>query len=491
MHKASSYFRTLISSIPFFWVVIGLLGIEIISFAAFQYQSLQVAAWVIIVLLVGVLSLYKLEYGIYAVLAELVVGSKGYLFFITLGSFPISIRLALFITVFAASIIWIIRERRVRFFEYPLWKWTVALVAMVLLGVVTALVHGNSLQNIFLDANGYLFLGLVIPITQAMWSKEHGNRLLAIVLAASIATALKTIVLLILFSQTLAFDPTLAAVYKWVRDTGVGEITASVEGFPRIFFQSHLYMMILFFIAGIHLFFQKRSWPAIVFTGVALLIVFLGGSRSMWVAMAATILLLVLYLLVTKRVTIQKTLAVAGVVAVIAVADFFIAYGLINIPLGGGQVAGSAILTQRTSDDNASAAVASRRLLLPALVEKSADHPVLGSGLGTTVTYHSEDPRAKAAYPNGYTTYAFEWGYVDILVKFGLIGLIITIGYYIAAFAGWRLTTQTPEQIGLFASISAIFATHFFTPYINHPLGIGWILLATTIIFIHERTAYE
>lgn len=489
MRKVDSYFHNVVASVPFKWVICALIAIEILSFAAFQYPLLQLIAFILLVIAVGVASLYKLEYGIYAVLTELVIGSKGYLFFVAIGSFTLSIRLALFLVVFAATIVWIIRERHIRLFQYPLWKWTAALIGVLVVGVVTALINGNPIANIFLDANGYLFLGLVLPITQAIRSRAQVLRIFAVLFAASIVTALKTILLLVLFSQTLGFDPTLAALYKWVRDTGVGEITASVDGFPRIFFQSHVYMMVLFFIAGIQLFFQKRSWPAMLLSGLAILILFLGGSRSMWVATGATACVLIGYLLATRRSSITNVLRVGAVVFAIAVVDFVIAYGLINIPVGtGGQVAGTAILTQRTSDDNATAAVASRRLLLPALIDKSAVHPILGSGFGTTVTYQSEDPRAKEAYPEGYTTYSFEWGYLDILVKFGAIGLLVFIGYYIATYIGFRATLQHPEQIGLFASITAIFATHFFTPYLNHPLGIGWILLATTILFIPTTT---
>lgn len=492
-----NFFTKAISSVPFWWIVLGLFAVEVASFTVFQYPSIQLPVFVAICAAFFGLSLYKLQWGVYIVLAELIIGSKGYLFAVEAGGFPVSIRLALFLLLFAASLVWMIRERRIRFLEWDLWKLTAGLVAVLGLGIVTGYLNDNSLSNIFLDLNGYLFLGLVIPITQALYKREHLWPAFGVLLAASVTVAVKTALLLVLFSQTLGFDPTLAALYKWVRDTGVGEITASVDGFPRIFFQSHVYMLFLFFIAGIHLFFatgtykqmltSKANRGALVFTGLALLVVFLGGSKSMWVGLIAAAGMLVLYLLVTRRIQFAKLLSVIGIVATIAVADFIIAYGLINLPVGGNLgVSGSAILTQRTSDDNAGAAIASRKLLLVPLAEKARESPVLGSGLGTTVTYHSEDPRAKEAFPEGYTTYAFEWGYLDLVVKFGLIGFAVFIWYFFAvsksAFAKATRMRLTPIQLGLIATVLALYGTHFFTPYLNHPLGIGWLLIAAVAI---------
>jgi len=57
------------------------------------------------------------------------------------------------------------------------------------------------------------------------------------------------------------------------------------------------------------------------------------------------------------------------------------------------------------------------------LLDAIAQHPWLGSGFGRTVTYRSTDPRVLADHPAGaYTTTAFEWGYLDIALKIGLLG---------------------------------------------------------------------
>ena len=48
----------------------------------------------------------------------------------------------------------------------------------------------------------------------------------------------------------------------------------------------------------------------------------------------------------------------------------------------------------------------------------------MGRGFGATVTYQTRDPRILADNGSGeYTTYAFEWGWLDIWLKLGIFGL--------------------------------------------------------------------
>lgn len=483
-------------------------GVEVASFAVFQYTALQLPVFVGLSIAFFALAVWKLEYGVAVVLAELAIGSKGYLFTLATADFPVSIRLAFFVLLFVATIVRVIRDREIAFFSWYMWRWTAAVVVVLGFGAAMGVLRGNALSNVFLDLNGYLFFGLVFPITQALRTREQVERIIGVLLVAVLAVAIKSTVLLVLFSQTLGYNATLAAVYKWVRDTGVGEITASVDGFPRIFFQSHIYMLYLFFVGGIYLFFEKLTRtdgatgvqnvcmqlvrkPYVWYVACAVLFIFLSGSRSMWVALVAAGFILVSYTLVKRIISVQKLAAIVVVLIGIALFDFAVAYSLINLPLGGGSVSSSAILTQRTSDDNATAAVASRGALLKPLVEKMRERPVLGHGLGTTVTYQTEDPRAKEAFPEGYTTYAFEWGYLDLVVKFGLIGFIIFMLYPLVLVKRFVLQAVVdPAQLGLLMSIIALYGTHFFTPYVNHPLGVGWLLFATAAIpLLHKQRA--
>jgi O-antigen ligase len=145
-------------------------------------------------------------------------------------------------------------------------------------------------------------------------------------------------------------------------------------------------------------------------------------------------------------------------------------------------------LAERAGETASEAGVASRWSLLPKLFEKIKAAPVLGGGFGSTVTYRSSDPRVLAANPSGeYTTYAFEWGWLDIWLKTGLFGALAYAALlFVIASAGidsYLKAKAAPSFAGLvkiFGSVglAVLSAVSFFSPYLNHPLGIGIIMLA-------------
>ncbi|PIT94896.1 hypothetical protein COT96_02440, partial [Candidatus Falkowbacteria bacterium CG10_big_fil_rev_8_21_14_0_10_38_22] len=72
---------------------------EIISFAGYLFPAINAPAFFIIILLALALSLYRLEYGLAILLAELFIGSKGYLFYFTSNGLTISLRIALWLII--------------------------------------------------------------------------------------------------------------------------------------------------------------------------------------------------------------------------------------------------------------------------------------------------------------------------------------------------------------------------------------------------------
>ena len=74
--------------------------------------------------------------------------------------------------------------------------------------------------------------------------------------------------------------------------------------------------------------------------------------------------------------------------------------------------------------DLSESAAASRWRSLPALGGKIAEHPIVGSGFGSTVTYRSQDLRVVAATGGTYTISAFESGLSGLWVKSGILGVV-------------------------------------------------------------------
>ncbi|MFH1711940.1 MAG: hypothetical protein ABH846_01745, partial [Patescibacteria group bacterium] len=127
-------------------------------------------------------------------------------------------------------------------------------------------------------------------------------------------------------------------------------------------------------------------------------------------------------------------------------------------------------------------AISSRWQLLPEMMKSIAKSPIIGSGFGTEVTFISDDPRVRAINPSGeWTTYRFEWGYQDIWLKMGLLGLIAFGWYAVLIIQAIRFTMKKHGHvwltIGLGASVLALFVANVFTPFLNHPIGIITMLL--------------
>jgi O-antigen ligase len=283
----------------------------------------------------------------------------------------------------------------------------------------------------------------------------------------------------------------------------VGEITRFDSGFSRIFFQSHIYVLLLLcFLLPWYAFIERWkqltaepiSRRVYLLTALTLLIVFLSYSRSFWIALCATLLVLAVWLVCKERISFGRIVACVAMLILTFAIDYGVAFGLVNIPLSGfGGVDAGALLTARTKNLGSEPAAASRWDLITPLAQAATKHPVIGSGFGTAVTYTSSDLRVRQDHPDGrYTTTAFEWGYLDLALKFGLLGLLV-YGFFIYRVirVGIKKLHTTPqaygETLGLLTSVVALLCVHVFTPYLNHPLGIGWLLL-TALLFATPTT---
>ncbi|MFA6455109.1 MAG: hypothetical protein WCV70_04610, partial [Patescibacteria group bacterium] len=216
---------------------------EILSFLGYYYPAVNFTAFFIIIALVLILSLYRLEYGLYILLAELLISSFGYLFYFETGGFKISIRIALWLIVMsvwlAGTVIKSVKTKKLElnFFRSPYLFYFSALFIFIALGAVSGFLKNNSLNNIFFDFNNWLYFLLVFPVFSLLRSDDNLNIVKQIFLASISWLSVKTIILAYIFSHSFNFF--IPDLYLWVRRSGVGEITQVVPGFNRIFMQSH------------------------------------------------------------------------------------------------------------------------------------------------------------------------------------------------------------------------------------------------------------
>lgn len=480
-------------------------ALEAISYFGYLAEPINQVMFVVLLLAMLALSLWKIEYGLWVVFAELVIGSKGYLFSWPVGEFSLSIRLGLFLVLIFTWVIHLIRQRDMSWCKSIYTKPFILLVLALGYAVVVGILNQNSLKNIFLDGNGYLYFGLFFVLLNIVNSRERIWRLLSVISAGIASSIIKTIFLLFSFSHQL--HPFISSVYAWVRHTGVGEITRLDNGFYRIFFQSHIYEVFAYFFVLIALAVWWKQRPNKTWVQLYLRWLLIGSavlislSRSFWLGMVVGLFCVFLIALRVWGWKFKKVFIGILFLGVSTLLQLGILSVIVNIPLPcSSSVSIASLVEDRTSDVTQEAAGASRFALLKPLFTEIAEHPVWGQGFGTTVSYASKDQRAIEASQGGlYTTFSFEWGYLDLWLKLGLLGSVIYAYFlWVIAKQGWQAWKKhgpTPlDQILLLgAGVSSIvlLAIHATTPYLNHPLGIGWIMLAAAIFSVLNTSSKQ
>lgn len=477
---------------------------ELLSIFSYLVPDFNAVCFFVICALVIVLTTVKLEYGLAILFAELFIGSKGYLFFYTLGTSTISIRIAIWVIIMS---IWFARMLMSwagkyhyslkPFFNNDYFKYFFVLFLFITWGVINGFLKGNSLSNIFFDFNGWLYFALIFPVFTVIFHREKNEEsltdiVLQVFSAATVWLSLETIFLLFVFSHNL--NVITEGLYRWLQITGVGEITQMQGGFYRIFFQSHIYVMIGFFVFSLLMikkYIEKKHKDFYIYYFFSLLfcsVNLISLSRSNWIGLAVGILLcgiILIYLHGWKKSFVASmivlSVAIYSVGLIVVVVKF-------PYPSPNGSFDVTSMLSDRATQVTGEAGASSRWSLLPELWKEISAHPMLGKGFGTTVTYKSEDPRIIEHNANAqYTTYAFEWGWLDIWLKISIFGALAYLFLLIAIIL--KSTSETDNiyssdkitELGLLIGLISVAAVSFFSPYLNHPLGIGYLILVAAI----------
>lgn len=427
-------------------------------------------------------------WGIGMVLAELFAFSHGHLLETSFGDMVLTSRMAVFAGVMFG---WIIRlawkRERPSMPEAILQPWI--LLAGAVLGGLILGARSFGLAAALDDANGYFFAFLILPITSIRWSRDDWRMMIQVFVASSVWVAALTLLTLYLFTHLSGM--TLVPIYKFLRDARIGEITLMAGGFWRIFFQSQI--VLIFSALLLYAFSQEQQtssrilvWMRIFFLAAILISL----SRSFWLgSMIGGILLLASHarfrsmgslLLRVLRELVCSVLVIGAVV--------FLAFPLPTRIADLRQT-----FTERTTQFG-DAAVSSRWNLLPTMWEAIVTRPVTGFGFGKSLAVTSDDPRIRAVYPDGkWTTRAFEWGWLELWLKMGVAGALAFLWLFAAYDIRLCHSTALPTwlSIGLRAGLLALLVIHVLSPYLNHPLGIGFLLFATIFLLDEKDVVLE
>lgn len=481
----------------FWWLsFLAVVLLELLSFYGYLFPIINSSVYIVLLLIVLYLSLKNISWGLLIAWLELVIGSQGYLFSLDLMGLTLSLRIGIWLIIMS---VWSYRFLQnpknfinaVKWFK-PLQVSYILLALAVLGGVAGGFLNNQEFNNIFFDANGWFYWLLILP--WLIFDKSYLNHLWNLFTAGVGWIFVKTVIILYIFSHN--FENLIEPLYLWLRDFRIGEMTYVTGNFWRVFMQSQSMALVALVLVIVWLWFNspslkqslrqyKMMW---LFGLVSLITTFLSYSRSFWLGIGAAGLFFLIYMLF-KKFKWQRI--VAGIISVFisSLAAFLLILIVINFPLPYVKPDASNLLASRITGASDEAAGGSRLALLGPLTAKIKSNLILGDGFGSTVTYFSKDPRvvAQTAGQTGeYTTYAFEWGYHDILLKIGLVGLLI---YFYLFYNLYKLGLKRDGLLAgaLFALLALIFV-NITTPYLNHPLGIGLIIIVSYLTLNYETT---
>jgi len=248
----------------------------------------------------------------------------------------------------------------------------------------------------------------------------------------------------------------------------------------------HLFSLAIFF----KVLFVKKwqvSKQAVLYglTSVLFLAVILTSlSRSFWFGLGISLVFVTFLIIFFIRPKIKNIFKALLSLICVLLATLIILFITLEFPVPKPLFSFNAsVLSERASE--ADPASDSRWALLPVMNNEILKQPILGFGLGKTLTYKSSDPRVvKSSIDGTYTTNAFEWGWLDLWLKLGALGIIAYLWLLLAICksAVVKIKANPYQALASIASILALVGLNVFTPYLNHPLGFAYLGIIMIIL---------
>ena len=444
-------------------------------FVGFEPYLLFVAGMFVLVV-----SLNRLEYGVYLAFLELFSNPHGQLISTQISGFQLSLRMVVFLTVMLVALIVFVRNTKNRPQLNGRFKMFIPLIVAVIVGFFVGFIQ-NNFALAFSDGNAYLYLLYLVPILMIRWDSDKQRELLQLLAAGAVWTILLSIVILYVFSHFN--EVVLQTSYYFLRDLRIAEITNLGGGVYRVFMQTQFFVITFLFLL-IAMFTQsklpKRSQLFILALPIATMLVSL--SRSFWVGIAVACFVFLGLLVVYVKPSVKSWGKIFIGILTSSLLAVVLLTAIVLFPIPQQSTSGADLaeaLSKRTTETD-DVAISSRWNLLDPMFASITSHVFEGSGFGASVTFESDDPRVREISEDGtWTVVAMEWGWLEQWLKMGIlapIGLVALFALITKRLLAYVWTDRLWLGVGLISSLAFLAVTHFFSPYLNHPIGLGMIL---------------
>jgi O-antigen ligase len=405
----------------------------------------------------------KSPYGWLIIAGELLLGGAGNFLEIK----GVSLRTCLLVFSMLIYSFQVIEDRKYKII-YKENKTFIYLLSFIFFIVGISALHGYQLGNnpklIFADTIPYLFFLYYFPLQELLKLDKFRKAIFNMLMVAVVSNFVFTYFTLAGFSSGIFVLQD--SYYHWFRDVANGKITDYGTGFFRIILNEQLVIVPLF-LSMLYKQINNENTKKFVFKiagGTLLAVLTINLTRIYFLALAVGIL----FLFSTKNW--KRWFAYSAA----ALAFFIIAFTLTHLAATKGKSLGWEYLGLRLQSiamPQIEDSSLSRLLLLPKIIEKIKAHPLLGNGLGSTVTVYSPIFKVNVITPH------FDWGYLEIIAEMGLVG-ILAWGLLIG-----NLMVKIKQNRGLFASVVALLVINITSPALFHVLGIIMI----TYLFANNK----
>lgn len=404
----------------------------------------------------------KRKEGWYLIAFEIILGGAGGF----LSAFGLSLRTLLLISsalifVFQKlkrkQLIPLIKEDRIISLIFSL------LILSVGISAVVGLLNGHSMNLIFSDILPYFFLFYYFPLKELLGNAEFVSFVKKLILAAIIGNALFVLLTFIGYSSgtLVMFDP----YYHWYRDIGLGKITEMGGNFFRLVLNEQLLLAPVLLYWLYKTIKEKITWQNIAILSALLFVLGINFTRIYHLAIIFSALFLI------NKINWKKAFSIYILSTIIYLTIFCST----NLIITQGKDTGLNLLLGRAQsivDPNSENSSLSRMMLLPKIWEKIKTNPIIGNGLGDTITVYSP------IFKKDITTAHYDWGYLEIIGEMGILGLLIWLALI------WLLFKQTKNDKLSLSLLISLLVINLTSPALFHVLGI--ILI---IFLLNKKTA--
>ncbi|HLC70265.1 MAG TPA: O-antigen ligase family protein [Patescibacteria group bacterium] len=399
--------------------------------------------------------LFKKDYrGWLIILGEFVLGGSGNYFSLN----GVSLRTTLLIVSLIIYTFNFIKNDWQDFKTNPQFRYaTLGILILLLvaaLGVVNGYLNQHSLTSAVSDIIPYAYLLYFFPLRRLLNNPSFIPVLKKMLPGAIIAYSI------IYFFTFVGFSAGLFQVhdlyYWWWRDVVLGKTTDLGFNFYRLVMDLQLLLvpLALYYVYNI----IQKTAKKIDYYLLALLLISLGINLTRVYYLAFVVGLVFL-----ANKTYWKRYLLTSATTLLFI---FSSFTSIHLATSLGKSLGWEIFglrLQSIASPQIEESSLSRMMLLPKIWEKIKTNPIIGEGLGATITAFS--PIAKTTI----TTPHFDWGYLEIWTELGMIGLIIWITLIVLIA---HLIIKNKKSRFLLSALVALLVINLTSPALFHVLGV-------------------